>query len=132
MLNKLTGINGQKPLDSSRKTEKKYPNIPRTDRSFQSFVDEALKVNNKEDSIHFSNHAQKRMDQRGIKLDTKDLSKIDSAFTTLAKKGSKNSLIMYDDLSLIASIKNRTIITASKTKEMMEVTNIDSAIHIKK
>ncbi len=95
-------------------------------RPFQSYVEEV------ECQIHISNHAQKRMQQRGIHLDSTDLSKLDLAFSTLDKKGSENSLIIYDDLSLIASVKNRTIITASPTDEMTEVTNIDSAIHIKK
>lgn len=106
--------------------------IPKTDRRFQAFVDEALKTNPPNQSIRISNHAQKRMDQRGIHFDATDLSNIDEAFARLDQKGSENSLIIYDDLSLIASIKNRTIITASTTEEMTEVTNIDSAIHIKK
>jgi|SRR5699024_2213899 len=111
--------------------------LPKTDRRFQTFVDEALKENKhiqglKSSAIHVSNHAQKRMKQRGIELDIKDMSNLEEAFSTLDDKGAKNSLIIYDDLSLIASIKNRTIITASKTDEMTEVTNIDSAIQIKK
>lgn len=109
---------------------------PKTDRRFQSFIDEALKETNKNhlesSSINFSNHAQKRMEQRGIQLDLSDMSNLEEAFVTLGDKGAENSLIIYDDLSLIASVKNRTIITASKTDEMTEVTNIDSAIHVKR
>lgn len=111
---------------------------PKTDRRFQTFVDEALKEKHtlenhlESSSIHVSNHAQKRMDQRGIELDVADISNLEEAFSALDDKGAENSLIIYDDLSLIASIKNRTIITASTTEEMTEVTNIDSAIHIKK
>lgn len=111
---------------------------PKTDRCFQTFVDEALTEKNtlenhlESSSIHVSNHAQKRMDQRGIELDVADISNLEEAFSTLDDKGAENSLIIYDDLSLIASVKNRTIITASTTEEMTEVTNIDSAIHIKK
>lgn len=110
----------------------KTKQVIKPDRRFQAFVDEALKTKDTDTTIRFSNHAQKRMEQRGISLDETDLSNLDSAFITLDKKGSENSLIIYDDMSLIASIKNRTIITASKTEEMTEVTNIDSAIHIRK
>lgn len=72
------------------------------------------------------------MEQRGIHLNPTDMSNLEEAFSTLDNKGAENSLIMYDDLSLIASVKNRTIITAAKTNEMTEVTNIDSAIHVTK
>lgn len=110
----------------------------KTDRRFQAFVDEALKQQEIAQQtkaftsdIQVSNHAQKRMEQRGIELDQEDFFQIEEAFSALSEKGAENSLILYDDLSLIASIKNKTIITASTTDEMQEVTNIDSAIHIK-
>jgi len=124
-------INNNSTNQVNHTQQAKQKNRPKTDRQFQAFVDEALK-NKEESQIQVSNHAQKRMDQRDIQLNSTDMSNLEEAFSTLNKKGAKNSLIMYDDLSLIASIKNRTIITASKTSEMTEVTDIDSAIHVKK
>ena len=106
----------------------------KTDRRFQAFVEEALKENQQietvkpKSTINLSNHAVKRLEQRGIELDEDDMTKIEEAFETLDNKGAKNSLIIYNDLSIIASITNRTIITASLSDEMQEVTNIDSAI----
>lgn len=129
---KINAIHIPKQVKQPNTIKKENKQGVKIDRRFQSFVDEALKTETSTQSIRFSNHAQKRMEQRGIRLDETDLSNLDSAFTRLDKKGSENSLIIYDDLSLIASIKNRTIITASSTDEMTEVTNIDSAIHIKK
>lgn len=113
---------------------KNNPIIPKTDRRFQAFVDEALKENQQveaskpKSSINLSNHALKRMEQRGIELNEEDMEKLEEAFASLNQKGAENSLIIYNDLSLIASVENRTIITASKTEEMREITNIDSAI----
>lgn len=110
--------------------------IPKTDRRFQSFVDEALKENQQieaakpNSTINVSNHAMKRMEQRGIELNEADMTNLEEAFASLDSKGAENSLIVYNDLSLIASVKNRTIITASRSDEMREVTNIDSAIII--
>ena len=106
----------------------------KTDRRFQAFVEEALKENQQieivkpKSTINLSNHAVKRLEQRGIELDEDDMTKIEEAFETLDNKGAENSLIIYNDLSIIASITNRTIITASLSDEMQEVTNIDSAI----
>lgn len=107
--------------------------VPVAERKFQAFIDDALKVKETNPSpINISNHALKRMEQRGIELDQTDLTNLNEAFEKLDEKGANNSLILYEDLSLIASVKNRTIITASKSDEMAEVTNIDSAILVKK
>lgn len=119
----------QTPLNANVKTSKQ----PAIDRAFQSFMKDALKEPiNKDTIVNFSNHARERMNERGMDLNHKDLERIIDAFKTLESKGSKNSLILYDDLALIASIKNKTVITALKSEEMSEVTNIDSAIHINK
>lgn len=132
MVTKINTSNALNQINHASKIQGDNKKILKPDRRFQAFVDDALKAEASSQSIRFSNHAQKRMEQRGIHFDATDLSNLDTAFSTLDKKGSENSLIIYDDLSLIASIKNRTIITASTTDEMTEVTNIDSAIHIKK
>ena len=94
------------------------------DRSFQSFFNESLQTPSTEMKI--SNHAQKRMEERGIELNQSDLTSIEGAIEELNQKGSKNSLIVYKDMALIASINNRTIITAMNANEMETITNIDS------
>lgn len=138
MVNRI-GNNPNDYLNRVKQSNRVQPKTNlKTDRRFQSFIDGALKENEaikntpKTKAIHVSNHAQKRMEQRGIQLDLTDMNNLEAAFSTLDTKGAENSLILYDDLSLIASVKNRTIITASKTDEMTEITNIDSAIHVKK
>ncbi|WP_413526843.1 flagellar biosynthesis protein [Marinilactibacillus psychrotolerans] len=127
MIDKLTG-----PKEPSSHSFKLNPPSVSVDRQFGSFIEDALKNVDSEHKVTFSNHAQKRLDQHGISLDKKDLSNLEEAVQTLAEKGSKQSLILYDDLALIASIKNRKVITALKSDEMHEVTNIDSAIQVKR
>lgn len=98
---------------------------------FQSFLQEALKeAETKPSSVTISNHAQKRLDQHGFVLNDEDMNRLEEAVRTLEAKGSEQSLILYDELALIASIKNKTVITALKSTEMTDVTNIDSAIQI--
>ncbi|HAX72551.1 MAG TPA: hypothetical protein DCY20_03375 [Firmicutes bacterium] len=85
--------------------------------------------------LKLSNHAQKRLEQRNLQLESTDLSRINEALDNAASKGANESLVIYKDLMLIASVRNRTIITAmeqteSKTSEEI-FTNIDSAIIIK-
>lgn len=94
------------------------------DRSFHSFFNESLQTPSTEMKI--SNHAQKRMEERGIELNQSDLTSIEGAIEELNQKGSKNSVIVYKDMAFITSINNRTIITAMHTDEMETITNIDS------
>lgn len=81
--------------------------------------------------LKLSAHAVQRMDQREIRLGETELKKINQALDTLEKKGARESMILLEDNVFIASIQNRTIITAMKSGEMETITNIDSAIQIK-
>ncbi len=71
------------------------------------------------------------MEERQISLSGEDMEKINKAMDALEEKGAKESLLLYKDSAFIASISNRTIITAMKSGEVGTVTNIDSAVSIK-
>lgn len=94
---------------------------------FQKVLQESI---NKNDNIKISAHAEQRMIERDIKLEEADLKLIKQAMNNLEKKGARESLMLYKDMAFIASVNNRTIITALQYKEMDIVTNIDSAIVI--
>ncbi|MDT3424520.1 flagellar operon protein [Paenibacillus forsythiae] len=82
--------------------------------------------------LKFSNHAIKRLEQRGIQLGSKQLDQISSAVEQAAAKGSKDSLILMKDLALIVSVANRTVVTAMDGNSMKDnvFTQIDSAVII--
>lgn len=103
---------------------------PKIDRTFSTFLTEAATQTDNTKEVKISRHAQKRLEERGLQLESNDMQTLESAFDELNQKGSRDSLIFFKDMALIASIDNRTIITAQKTSEMRTVTNIDSAIHI--
>ena len=68
--------------------------------------------------VKFSQHALQRLSSRNIKLDGSDLARISGAVDKAAQKGARDSLILMNDLALVVSVKNRTVITA------MDGTNI--------
>ena len=103
---------------------------PKIDRTFSTFLTDAAAQADNTKEVKISRHAQKRLEERGLQLESNDMQTLESAFDELNQKGSRDSLIFFKDMALIASIDNRTIITAQKTSEMRTVTNIDSAIHI--
>ena len=58
------------------------------------------------------------------------MKKIEEGFSIATEKGSRNSVILYKDVALVASIENKTIITAVE-KDRAEsncFTNIDSVV----
>ena len=82
--------------------------------------------------VKFSQHAQERLNSRNIKLSVTDLKKLDNAVEKIAQKGAKESLIMLNDVALVVSVKNKTVITAMDGASAKDniFTNIDSAMII--
>lgn len=87
------------------------------------------KMNDKAD-FTISNHAAKRLQDRNIRFNEIDINNINKGINIASEKGSKDSLIIYKDVALVASVKNRTIITAVDKNENKEnvFTNIDSVV----
>lgn len=80
--------------------------------------------------VHFSAHAQQRLDHRAIRLTPDDNARIARALDQAAAKGSRESLLLMDKVALVVSVPNRTVITALGTDESANTvfTNIDSAV----
>lgn len=82
--------------------------------------------------VKFSNHAQQRLAARNINLSSNDIQRINEAVDKAAQKGSRDSLILMDNLAFVVSVKNKTVITAVDGASMKEnvFSNIDSAVII--
>lgn len=100
------------------------PNTITGSASFQDILEQSV--------LRLSHHAEQRLQQRGIQLKPDQLAKIESAVNQAAAKGAKDSLILLNDMALIVSVKNRTIVTAMDGKSMKDnvFTQIDSAVII--
>ena len=81
-------------------------------------------------AVKFSNHARQRLVSRNINLTVQELEKINAAIDKAAQKGARESLILMDNLALVVSVKNKTVITAVDGGSLKEnvFTNIDSAV----
>jgi len=121
-------INGQMyPMGEFLQGSSLVQKSNKPESSFNKILDS--KINSNPD-FTISSHAFKRLEDRNIKLDKADMDNINRGLNLAKEKGSKDSLILYKDLALIASVKNRTIITAmDKNKDSENVfTNIDSVV----
>lgn len=82
--------------------------------------------------IKFSKHAKDRMNKREITINKAEIAKLGEAIEKADKKGVKEALIIMNKQAFIASVKNKTIITAVSNDKLNEniFTNIDGAIII--
>ncbi|MEN6413187.1 MAG: TIGR02530 family flagellar biosynthesis protein [Veillonellales bacterium] len=81
--------------------------------------------------VQFSQHALQRLESRNIQFDQAELNKLNVAVEKAAQKGARESLVlMNNNLALVVSVKNKTVITAMDGASMKNnvFTNIDSAV----
>ena len=97
--------------------------------AFNKILDKQIK---KEECFTISSHAAQRLNSRNINFDDADMKKINEGINMADSKGAKQSLILYKDMALITSIKNRTVITAMDKNQSQTsvITNIDSVVMI--
>ena len=69
------------------------------------------------------------MQSRNLDLSDQDLDKLDDTVEKMAQKGAKESLIYLNDIALVVSVANKTVITAMDGTSAKDniFTNIDSA-----
>jgi len=94
--------------------------------SFNQLIEQKLDG----EGLKFSAHAQARLQSRNIVLSTEDLVRLKQGVAQAAAKGSKESLVLKDNVAFVVSIKNNTVITAVDAQSMQGnvFTNIDSAV----
>lgn len=104
------------------------------DKSYQQKTDFKNILENKiskTNGFNISKHAQQRLKDRNIILNDEDMKAINKGLNLAQDKGSQDSLILYKDVAFVASVKNRTIITAVEKNNADNVfTNIDSVVLI--
>lgn len=84
------------------------------------------------DEVKFSKHAVDRLSSRNIHLTEQEMNRIKTGIDKADQKGVKEALIMMDNKVFIASVQNKTIITAAVDDQLKEsvFTNIDGAVII--
>ena len=82
------------------------------------------------EAVRFSAHAQTRLNSRRIQLDANHLDRLQGAVQRAAGKGSRDALVLMDDLAMVVSVTNRTVVTVVDKENLKQnvFTNIDSAV----
>lgn len=94
----------------------------------KSFRDVLKDVKNQKEGFTVSKHAAQRLNEINFTKD--DMNKIEKGFQIAKEKNSKNTVMIYKDIALIASVENKTLITAVEKERAKEniFTNVDSVV----
>ncbi len=114
-------------IDISRRCDQTQPKKEPHKASFREMFSKEMAASRE---LSFSRHAHERMFSRGIELSDESLTRIADAIDKAGAKGSKETLILTDEAAFVASVDNRTVITAFDRDNLRQgvVTSIDSAV----
>lgn len=124
-------INGQAypvgNLGQIASTQTKINNITST-KEKTNFKDVLDSVKNKDEGFTVSKHAALRLNE--INFTEEDMKQIEKGFEIAKDKNSKNTVMLYKDVALIASVENKTLITAVERERAKDniFTNVDSVV----
>jgi flagellar operon protein len=95
-----------------------------------SFQDALKKAASTPQEVRFSAHAAERLQTRRIDMTPEQREQLNSALDTAAAKGARESLVLMDDMALVVSVPNRTVITVARQADLVDkvFTGIDSAV----
>lgn len=112
-------------LAGSQKAVGNNPNSKQKEARFQYVLDG---VKSKDQSFTVSKHAASRLNE--INFTKEDMEQIQKGFKIAQDKNSKNTVMLYKDIALIASVENKTLITAVEKDRAKDniFTNVDSVV----
>ncbi len=93
--------------------------------SFEKLLQESAR-----EGLNFSKHAAKRMNERGIAVDSQLMSNLEHAVEGARKKGARDVAVIGAQGVFIVNVPNNTVVTTMSQSDMRErvFTNIDSAV----
>lgn len=93
--------------------------------SFEKLLQESAR-----EGLNFSKHAAKRMNERGIAMDSQLMCNLEHAVEGARKKGARDVAVIGPQGVFIVNVPNNTVVTTMSQSDMKErvFTNIDSAV----
>jgi flagellar operon protein len=101
--------------------------LTQSGEDFSAILNQKLYENR---DVKISKHAAMRLSERDISLTNEQVERLKSAVDKASEKGVRDSLVVMDDIAMVVTVKNRTVITAVNQNELKEnvFTNIDGAV----
>lgn len=112
----------------NNKNNKKITKNTNDKTSFKDALDVVKSNTYSNKGFTISKHAALRLNN--INLTEEDIRKIEKGFQIAKDKNSKNTVMIYKDFALIASVENKTLITVVEKERAKDniFTNVDSVV----
>lgn len=123
-----TAFIGSTPLVSNNNDKRPQANKTESGEDFQAVLQKELQKNAQ--SLNFSKHALKRINERQIEIEPEMLEQMTNAVEHAEEKGIKDALILGSQVAFIVNVPTKTVITTMNNQEMKEniITNIDGTV----
>lgn len=136
MAPRVAGVGGLRagaaaPVPSDEAAQRPDPSLTAAVRERVAFADVLQRARGTEPGgIQFSSHAQRRLQSRAIPFGQDELHRLQEAVGKAESKGSRDSLILIDELALVVNITSRVVVTAIDKESRKDniFTNIDSVV----
>lgn len=94
------------------------------------FAELLQKEAEKSQSVQFSKHAARRVEERGIDMTDNLLNSLNQAVQKAREKGARDVVVIGESGAFIVNVPNNVVVTTMSGTEMKEniFTNIDSAV----
>lgn len=80
------------------------------------------------ESLHFTKHANMRLNARNISLTNTQIKRVEDGINKAREKGIRDSLVLVDNVALLVNVPNKTVVTAMGKENDNIFTNIDGAV----
>lgn len=120
----IVTVPGGDPVGPSSQKGISKPDKPNGPSEFQQILEK------ESHSLNLSQHAETRIRSREIPWNEALEQRISQGIDQAHSKGSREALIIADNVAVIANVKSRTVVTAMDKSQLKDrvFTNIDSAV----
>ncbi len=115
-------INSKVIIPEAQKNNNITNDIKSDKKSAQSFSEVLSR------QVQFTKHANMRINTREVDLSSDQMNRVMDGISEAKAKGINDSLILVDNVALVVSVKNRTVITVMNRDQRNVFTNIDGAV----
>jgi flagellar operon protein len=117
----LSGVPIRPPVRTGGTVGTGRPGGTTSSQSFSDVLANAATGTN----LKFSAHALSRIEERGVKLTSQDVDRMDKVVSQMADKGTKEAYLFYGSDGFVVNVPNRTVITAMSHDSTKIITNVD-------
>ena len=98
--------------------------------SFKQVLERTKDLNESNNQVTFSKHANERLESRNINLSDDQMTRLNKGVLQAKEKSINESLVMMDNIAFIVNVRNNTVITAieQEATDNNVFTNIDGAV----